>query len=148
MQSLVAWLAHAVRRAGWAPLTVLCLHVLASRVFHAYARVPHLDDILHFLGGVAIAFFLHLLSLEGSRRGMLAPYQRMTHIALVFAFTCTAALFWEFAECLSDRYLGTQAQGNDLADTMLDMFLGVLGGVFFLVIAWVLGQVPAHDRGN
>jgi hypothetical protein len=36
------------------------------------------------------------------------------------------------AEYLSDRFFGTHAQ-VDLEDTLLDMFLGLVGGLSFLV---------------
>jgi hypothetical protein len=41
---------------------------------------------------------------------------------------------WELAEWVSDRYLGTNAQ-LWLGDTLLDMLLGLTGGLMFVAVA-------------
>ncbi len=61
---------------------------------------------------------------------------------LLFALACTAAVFWEFAEWIADRYLGTHCQMNDLYDTLLDLLMGVLGALAFL-----LPRLPSVLRG-
>ncbi len=93
-----------------------------------------LDIPMHFLGGVVIAFFFHRASLAAFRHGILGPFHRVTHTVLVFALTCMAAVFWEFAEFLSDHFFGTHAQLG-LDDTLFDMFLGISGGITLLVAA-------------
>jgi uncharacterized membrane protein YphA (DoxX/SURF4 family) len=84
------------------------------------------------LGGVAIAYFFHRSSIAASSHGVIGPFHRITHIVLVFALTCAATVFWEFAEFTSDRYHGTHAQ-IDLEDTMGDMLLGICGGVVLII---------------
>jgi hypothetical protein len=138
MQDASACLAQTLRDAGWAPAAVFVLHLVAARVFNAYRRFPDLDIPMHLLGGIAIAFFFHKTFLNASRLQLLPPYHRLNHIALAFGFTCAAAVFWEFAEFLSDRYLGTNAQGDDLRDTLFDMLLGISGGSLCLAI--ILGR--------
>jgi di/tricarboxylate transporter len=67
---------------------------------------------------------------------------------IVLGLTCAATVFWEFAEFLSDRYLGTHAQGA-LDDTLSDMLFGILGGTAFAAITGVRrsqAQLPAPSN--
>ena len=136
-------------RAGWLPTVVFLLHVFISRVVNGYILYPPLDIPMHFLGGVAIAFFFsRCLALvpEGAISG--TP-RHLAQALLVFSLTCTATVFWEFAEFLSDRLFGTSAQLG-LEDTLLDMALGVAGGLAYLASAYqraTLG-VPARPLGE
>jgi hypothetical protein len=117
-------------RAVWPPVAVVTAHVLASRVFDAYARWPRLDVPMHFAGGIAIACFF-ARALEGLQggRAWLAVDRRMRAL-LVLGWTGTAAVLWEFAEFLSDRYAGTAAQ-DGLEDTLGDLLVGLLGGLAY-----------------
>lgn len=120
-----------LRRAAWPPTFVFLLHVAASRVLHAYERWPSLDIAMHLLGGIAIAcFFANSLAVWAihDETARLDPRLRAL---FVFALTCAAAVFWEFAEYLTDRLAGTTAQLG-LADTLLDMLLGIVGGSAYL----------------
>ena len=120
-----------MREAGWVPILMLFLLVFPSQAFDIFTRFPDIDIPMHFLGGVATGFFFHRLSINASRFGVLGPYHAVTHVVLVFSLVCTAAVFWEFAEFISDSLFGTRAQlGNQ--DTMSDLLLGVLGGASFL----------------
>lgn len=121
-------------RGAWAPIAVFLAHVFASRGLNAYAWYPPLDIPMHFAGGVAIAHFfaVGLAALpEGAVAGRFRP---LFEGVATFALTCTAAVFWEFAEFLSDRYFGTRAQGG-LEDTLLDMALGAAGGLTYALTA-------------
>ena len=135
-------------RAGWFPTAVFLLHVFISRVVNGYILYPPLDIPMHFLGGVAIAFFFsRCLAMvpDGAISG--AP-RHIAQALLVFSLTGTATVFWEFAEFVSDRVFGTRAQLG-LEDTLLDMALGVAGGIAYLLSAYqraTLG-VPARPLG-
>lgn len=131
----VAFLARALQGA-WAPIAVFLLHVFAARGLNAYAWFPPLDIPMHFTGGVAIAHFF-AQALAALPDGAIAVrFRTLLYGAATFALTCTAAVFWEFAEFFSDRYLGTNAQGG-LGDTLLDMALGIAGGLIYaLAVSW------------
>ena len=120
-------------------ITVFVIHVIASRVLDAYTHYPRLDIPMHLLGGATIGYFFHRASILASARGILGPFHRLTHVILVFALTCTAAVFWEFAEFVTDRFFHTQAQLG-LQDTLGDMFNGICGGAALLVIVSVSGR--------
>lgn len=137
--TLSSWIAATSREAAWAPTILFLLHVLASRVFNGYDYLPWLDKPMHYLGGVAIAFFFHRASVNASRFGVIGGFHRLTHLLLVFALVSTTTIFWEFAEFINDRFFGGQAQLG-LEDTLLDMFLGIVGGLSFLVALWLLGR--------
>ena len=46
---------------------------------------------------------------------------------LLLSLTSTVAVFWEFAEFISDQLLATNLQPS-IANTMQDQSLGILGG--------------------
>ena len=58
MNPLRTWILASLRSAAWAPIFVLVLHIIATRGFNAYHKLPWLDLPFHFFGGVAIAYFL------------------------------------------------------------------------------------------
>jgi hypothetical protein len=138
--TLRQWLLRSIIEAGWAPLLVFGLHVLMSRLFDAYRRFPGIDIPMHFLGGVVIAYFFHRASINASQLKVLGRFHAVTHVLLVFFATCSATVFWEFAEFINDRYFGGHSQAG-LFDTMKDMFIGVCGGVVLL-----LGVMPRLAR--
>jgi len=129
-------------RAAWAPVLVFGLHVFISRVLNAYLLFPPLDIPMHFFGGVAIAYFF-ANCLRALPAGAISSWLRPWLVAaMVFALTATATVFWEFAEFFSDQLFGTHAQLG-LGDTLLDMALGVAGGLTYLAMA-----AKFHSLGN
>jgi len=145
MNRYFAWAWDALRHGGWAPVVIFGSHVIAVKWFDAYTPYPRLDVPMHFLGGVAIAYFFHCASLAASAHGIIGPFHRVTHPLLVFALTCTAAVFWEFAEFLTDRFLHTQAQLG-LQDTLGDMLLGISGGLTLVVVTSVIARAKPDAR--
>ena len=86
---------------------------------------------MHLLGGAAIGYFLWSSYSVAATAGVLGKPSKILGVILVFALICSSTVFWEFAEFLTDQYLGTRAQ-VDLDDTLFDMLLGILGGTAFL----------------
>jgi hypothetical protein len=95
--------------------------------------VPKYDTLMHFVGGAAMAFFLHRAFLSGSQLGLLAPHHRTTHRLLVFTGTCTMAVFWEFAEFFFDWRFGARLQSG-VGDTMADLFFGLAGTLLVVIL--------------
>ena len=113
-------------------MLLFAFHVVALGAFDAYTRIASLDLLMHFLGGVVMAFFLHQASINASQLGILGPHHPITNRVLVFTATCTVALLWEFAEFVLDQTLGTHSQAG-IDDTMADLLLGTFGaGAFTL----------------
>ena len=122
-----------------APLFVFLLHLVCSRVLEIYREFPALAVPMHVLGGVAIALWIHasLGNLAGA--GVLSPIGDPLASVLTLSLTATATVFWEFAEFTTDAMGITRAQAG-LADTMLDMAMGVVGGVLFVVVRATIGS--------
>jgi hypothetical protein len=121
-------------RAGWMPTAVFLLHVVISRVLNGYILFPPLDIPMHFLGGVAIAFFFSRCTALVPARVISGSARHVAEAVVVFGLTGTATVLWEFAEFFSDRLFGTRAQLG-LEDTLLDMALGLAGGLAYLASA-------------
>lgn len=137
---LVALLA----RAGWAPALVFVLHVLISRTINVYVLFPPIDIPMHFFGGVAMAYFLSRCC-AAMPEGVISPPARPFLVAvIVIGLTATASVCWEFAEFLSDSLMKTRVQLT-LKDTLLDMLLGIAGGVCWVLLAWGQGRLGAVE---
>jgi|SRR5918999_713270 hypothetical protein len=133
LAALLNWIETSLREAAWGPLLVLGIHVMLH-VFNTYQRFPYLDLPMHFLGGVVIAFFFHRASINASLLGITRPYQSVRHRLFVFTSTCTVAVSWEFSEFLTGWYSAGQTR-EGLNDTIGDLFLGIVGCLFFIISA-------------
>lgn len=117
-------------------LLAACLfafHVLVLGTFDIYTTHPRVDIPMHFAGGLVIAiglqrFYTHLRTLN-----WIPTLNIITVAVLVIMGTATATVVWEFAEFTISQIVGKNIQGS-LNDTMLDMFLGNLGGIIIAII--------------
>ena len=125
----------AVRRYGWYPIAVFLTHEYCSHVLDGYGRWPAIDIPMHFLGGCAMAYFLDGALRTFQNRALLRAPEPVLRFVLLFALVGTIAVFWEFAEWTSDRYFGTNCQMRDLDDTLLDQFMGLVGGLAYLLVS-------------
>lgn len=126
-----ALLVEVCTRALWPPVAVLVLHAVLSLGFAAYDRFPLLDAPMHVLGGIAIAAMFERTLAALRRQGWVKAMELEIAATLVVGLSCLAAFVWECAEFASDRYLGTRAQVG-IADTLVDMGLGIAGAASFL----------------
>lgn len=128
-----ASLVSGVARVLWLPGLVFLLHLFLSSGPDYYTTYELTDELMHPLGGLAIAFAA-ARALEVLReRGIVPDLGPLLRPVLVFSLTATAAVFWELAEFLSDRWFGTRTLG-DLPDTLFDLVLGMAGGLTFLAL--------------
>jgi len=118
-------------RFGWLPVAVLLVHAIGVSVFNAYARWPAFDIPMHFLGGVAVAFFFTGTISVLHEHKLTQPLESYFQLPLVFGLTCAATVFWEFFEWTLARAFGSALQLG-LDDTLLDMLLGIVGGCVFM----------------
>ena len=122
-----------VRVGGWAPLLVFVTHEIIANVFNAYAWWPDIDVPMHFLGGLAIAFFFSGCFRALPRQDVPERRLAVLELLLIGSLTATAAVFWEFTEFTMDQFLGTNVQVS-LANTMQDLALGITGGIVFITV--------------
>jgi hypothetical protein len=122
---LVNWMLATLREAAWAPLSVFSFYVIGL-AFQLFKLFPPLDIPTHFIGGVAITYFYWSAIRNSERIVGDIPFPIQT----LLAFTCTGTtiILWEFYENLFDYFFGTHMV-RGLEDTMLDMFLGLLGAL-------------------
>lgn len=142
MNSLV----ESLYKAGWAPILVFVAHMVLWQGVGAYETFPPLDAPMHILGGLAIAFFLWTAYSIAARIGTFGRPNSTVIATLTFTSTAACAVFWEFAEYLSDMYLGTNTQ-KGLEDTLLDLLLGFVGGAIFVAAAWFRRNQAPNQGG-
>ena len=129
-QQLVNWMRVTMREAAWAPLSIIAFYAIGLAL-HLYDLFPPLDLPSHLLGGVAITYFFR--SAIKNSQSLVGDIPIL--IQIIFAFTCTGTtiIFWEFYENLLDLFFGTQMV-RGLEDTIVDMFLGLLGALVFMLL--------------
>lgn len=118
-----------------APTALFVFHVIADAGFRVYVKLPWFDVPMHFLGGVMIAILVGSFYKSFRRAGIFPALSRMAYVALGTCIVVMFAVWWEFAEFLIDQVFGTTFQPS-LADTMLDLLLGMAGGKLMLLINW------------
>ena len=128
-QQLVNWMSITLREAAWAPLSIIAFYAIGLAL-HLYDLFPPLDLPSHLIGGVAITYFFRSAIKNSQRIVGDIPIP----IQIIFAFTCTGTtiIFWEFYENLLDLFFGTHMV-RGLEDTIVDMFLGLLGALVLTV---------------
>ena len=128
-QQLVSWMSITLREAAWAPLSIIAFYGIGLAL-HLYDLFPPLDLPSHLMGGVAITYFFRSAIKNSQRIVGDIPIP----IQIIFAFTCTGTtiIFWEFYENLLDLFFGTHMV-RGLEDTIVDMFLGLLGALVLTV---------------
>ena len=95
---------------------------------------------MHFLGGIAIAYFLSSCFAAIPRDAFSPRLRPLAQFVFIFSLTATTAVFWEFIEFVSDAYFRTHALG-DVNDTLQDMALGISGGIVYILVAWWRGKL-------
>lgn len=140
-----------IRKGIWLPLCVFMLDKVCIHVYgNLYVLWPPLDIPMHFLGGVAIAYFGAILIKQCAEGGFIKINSDLMVAVLILALTLSAATFWEYAEWISDHTLGTQSQ-KGLDDTLLDTLVGFLGGTLFVLISrgkGILKELSQQDDGQ
>lgn len=134
--SMAVWLAWAItslRRAAWAPVLVFAIHVAAILGLDIYRSFPEFDIPMHFAGGVAIAYFFGKCYRAADSLELLGQPSAVVFPPMILGLTSLAAVVWEFVEFLVEQWFGIRTQPG-LADTLLDLLMGLLGGVVW--IAW------------
>ena len=128
------WLGAGVKRAGWAPLSLFTFHMVAMLELGLYQRYSRLDDVMHVIGGVVIAWFFLTVWRAAIATGVAGrPAPALTPL-LVLSLTAFAAMGWEVAEYVLDHLMGTHLQ-KSLDDTMSDMMYGLLGGALLVALS-------------
>jgi hypothetical protein len=113
------------------PFGLFCLQLVLVAL-GVFERCNWPDIPMHFLGGVFIAYSFSLALTYFQERKIMSELNVFSRSVFLFGLTSSAAVIWEFGEFALDFFFGTVAQAG-LEDTMLDMFLGLLGGTALIV---------------
>jgi hypothetical protein len=135
------WLIDSLRQAAWAPLSVFVFYATAAKVLNAYILYPTLDIPTHFCGGLAITYFFHICIVRSQI--LLGSIPTLIQSLLAIGLTALTAVVWEFWEYASDITLGTQ-MNLGVADTLSDLFFGLLGAMVMLTVVWAKRSVPTR----
>lgn len=106
----------------------LFLHI-GGGVLSMYYTIPLYDKFAHFVSSVLVAFisFAAIYILDEYWDGLHMDRRAMAFVVVVT--TMAFGVVWEFIEWGSDLVFGTNEQWG-LDDTMTDLFVDTLGGVF------------------
>ena len=118
---------------GWFPLTVFTIQLILRDGFHIYDYYPSADVPMHFVGGIAIAFFISRSFQRLPRETIKRSRVVLLELLLIGSLTATIAVFWEFAEFALDQLAGSNIQVS-LANTMKDLAMGMFGAIFLIFI--------------
>ena len=114
------------------PAAIFLFHVLVLIPSGIYSANEWLDIPMHFLGGFAVSLsFIYLLNQNRNKNEIKIP--RSVQFIFIVAIVALTAVLWEFVEFTIDFFLRTNAQ-RGLPDTMLDLFLGIVGGALGALI--------------
>lgn len=126
---ILEWIIATLRESAWAPLAVVGFYLigLALGLFDLF---PPLDIPTHFMGGVTITYFFRS-AIKHSQK-FLGDIPALVQKLFAFACTGTTIILWEFYENAFDFLFGT-TMVRGLEDTIVDMFVGLLGALVLAV---------------
>lgn len=106
----------------------LLLHI-GGGVLSMYYTIPLYDKFAHFVSSFLVAFisFAAIYILDEYWDGLHMDRRAMAFVVIVS--TMAFGVVWEFIEWSSDLVFGTHEQWG-LADTMTDLLVDTIGGVF------------------
>jgi len=138
------WIRRTIRGAAWLPMTVLFVFAVVASALNLYVLYSRLDVPTHFAAGIVVTHFFRnaAANAQESVGGIPPTVQSL----LALGLTMIAAVVWELLEYASDVTLGT-AMNHGVADTLSDLFFGLLGGACFVVYRWyAMRRVAAARR--
>lgn len=131
MSKIPVHLKTIIRLGAW-PYIVFLLNYSLYKLWLEQYIAWKLDMFMHILGGVAIAHTISYLLELAEDKNLIVFKNWLVRTSVIVAFVIVAAVFWEWYEFLSDVFFVTVHQSS-LADTMKDLFMGLLGGVLYII---------------
>lgn len=109
------------------PAVILLIHLILI-YFNLYSIKEWIDIPMHFLGGFAVAFTYRSILKILQKNNYLGKINNLILFIFIISLVALTAVLWEFAEFIMDFIFKFNAQAS-LEDTMLDLFLGLVGGL-------------------
>lgn len=124
-----------------APFLIFLLDEILYSFWPDFSLAWRLDNYLHLMGGMSIAAASIVVLRLAERGGWVEIRSALAIFFVVVAFVAAAAVLWEFYEFFHDYFYGTRFQPSN-ADTVKDLFMGLVGGA-----AWCLGYFARGQAG-
>ncbi|MEK7623274.1 MAG: hypothetical protein AAB408_01205 [Patescibacteria group bacterium] len=134
-----------LKRIFFWPLILFLLNEFLSRATTVLDQFPWIDNPMHFLGGFLIVQSLDEIFQYLRWKGYYGKVHPLLYIAIMTAFVGTIAIAWEWHEFLRDTFFGEHTQPSQ-ADTMLDLFLGIVGGLLGAFLLQIKNQRSTHRK--
>lgn len=120
---------------GLFPFIVLSLDVILCAFWLDWYIKWSVDTLLHFLGGLSIAYSAGYALNILQKKNLLTVNSRLAKAIIIIGVVTLTAVLWEVYEFMSDELLRTYYQTN-IADTMKDLIMGLYGGTIYCIIHW------------
>ena len=108
------------------PIIILIIHFILS-LNYIYFYINWINMPMHFFGGVSIGITYTLLLMRMKKDQYIGDVDKIMMFIFIISMTGLTTILWEFFEFGSDQLFGTTMQPS-LADTITDIFLGLMGG--------------------
>src|SRR3989338_2381038 len=118
------------------PIALLFIDFIAVRIGW-YGTIEIFDEIMHFIGGIAIAISYVLLLKIAQKEKKIGEMNIWMYYLFIISLVALTAVTWEFYEYVLDVVLPTHLRQPSIKDTMGDLFLGLLGGS----LGFLIGKV-------
>jgi hypothetical protein len=130
---------------------MVMLQFVVGETLNFYDFVPYYDKLVHFslpfFLGYITALLAYTMYVTGNLRAKVAPA-----FVIIILVTLGIGALWEIVEYASDVFLGTYLQGsltaNPLVDTMNDLIVDTLGGIFGALLALRFIRSEAGDKSS
>lgn len=119
------------------PIIVFLINLYISIFTKIYIIHPSIDIPLHFLGGASVAFMFILFLRFFEEKGQILVKNKLIYFILITSLVSFVAVLWEFWEFLMKSLFNLPWQLG-LKDTLLDLGIGILGGIFG---SWVFEKI-------
>ena len=113
------------------PIIILIFHTVFD-INDLYVTIKNLDDIMHFIGGIAIGISYTLFLRFLQKENLLGRMHKLVYFVIVISLVVLTSVGWEFLEFGLDTVYPRENLGPrqpSLPDTMLDLLLALVGGV-------------------
>lgn len=130
MKKLLRFIANA--SIVFAPPAVLLFIQILRVVFLPNAYV--LDITAHFLGGLTISWSAMIAWSFAKKAKYITTFQPWMMYYMIATAGLVVGVFWEWWEFWMQRWTGSMYQPT-IADTMQDLFMDLIGGIFFIILA-------------
>lgn len=103
---------------------------IAEDVYLKYS----IDSFSHFLGGVSMAYVIYHVLSWAEKKGWLTIKKSVMRMIIIVMAVTTVAVVWEFYEFTYDQYYWGNFMQPNVADTIKDLCLGMMGALIFSTI--------------